>query len=318
MVDETSGGTTALRPRDFIDIITTPWLFNSTTIAIFCSTVLLPTVATEYGRLNDPNIYVAIAIGLLSVGVNGGIFLLVRGWVTRSLSHRPWAIVAILMAAGAIRGTVTSFVVHTTNLETHSYLATRIGLGAVSSPIMLAVLAVVISRVVTSRQQRRSTTRAIRDAEEVRDRVLRDVSDSNRLFVSNVDVSLRPAIDRIVDDVSGGRLNRETLSSALDNLAENVVRPLSHSLARSEESQVVARGSIVREVFRPPRPSLREHINPYFSALGIGLGGFSVMLDGLSGPAAVVASLVAGSSTLAILLAVRSAFGDFRTTTIRS
>lgn len=318
MGDNETLGKSTLRPRDFVDVIRSPWPFRTSTIAIYCSAAMLPTVATEYGRLNDPNFLVAILIGLVSITVNGSALFLVRGWVTRRLAGAGWAVLGVLVSIGAFRGVVTSLVVATTNLESHSYLTTRVGLGAVSSPILLAVVALVVSRVVTSRQQRRSTTRDISAATAVRDRVLGEVSEANERFIGDIDKSLRPAVKSIIDDLVEGHPERGRLFDALNDLAENIVRPLSHSIARSEPQSAPPRGSIERQLFGPGRPTLSDQVNPYFSALGVSLGGFSVMLDGLSMSQAIVASVIAGASTLLLLAGARALLGSRRTTTLNA
>jgi two-component sensor histidine kinase len=317
MVAELQRESLVVRPRDFVDILRTPWAFSTSTILVFCALVLLPTVATEYSRLTNPIIPVAIGIGLISVTANGAILFIIRGAITDGFRRSAWAVVALLVSAGALRGVVTSLIVAPTQLETRSYLVTRVGLGAVSSPIMIAVVALVLSRFITSRQQRRRSRREISAATRSRDLVLGEVAAANAQFFADIDGTLRPAVDAIIAEVANGCPERAALSTALDNLAETVVRPLSHTIARSDSVEHGSRGSIERQVFGPNQPTLRDLINPYFSALGVGLGGFSVMLDGLPGASAIVASVVAGLTSLGFLLIARAIFGT-RPMSIRS
>lgn len=310
MVDSDKEHNVALRPIDFVDIARTPWLLRNATIAFYSIAILAPTVATEYGRLTEPSIPLALTIGGISVAIHGALLFAVRGPIRRWFGRSAASTLLALAIMGAIRGLTTTGIVSLVDAESLTNLVTRTGLGMFTAPIMLSFIAIVLKRVVEARAQRAETQRNIAEAEMVRDVVLDEVNRSDAELLARIDDTLRPAIGEIEIDVKRIRVTRAALAQSLDRLANSVVRPLSHTLARTGSRPPAIQQSLERQAVAPRALTLTEQINPLFSTLGVGLGGFSVMVGAIPAIDAAVAAAVAAVSTFTLLRATQLLLGN--------
>ncbi|MUH53588.1 MAG: hypothetical protein F2788_03645, partial [Actinobacteria bacterium] len=179
MVDKSDQYEYVPQPRDFVDIFGTGWPFRTATIVTYAAITVLPTTASEMGRLSAQSLPVAFGVAAFSVSVVVSLILLIRIVLPAKWRHSRTIVAGALLVAGALRGTIVSTVLGTTGLETHSYLISRIFLGALSLPTVLALVSLVVSRVAIAREKSISTRAEISATERTRDRILGEVITSN-------------------------------------------------------------------------------------------------------------------------------------------
>jgi len=301
MVDKSDQYEYVPRPRDFVDILGSGWPFRAVTIVSYAAVTLLPTTASEVGRLSAQSLPVAFGVAGFSVSVVVSLILLVRIVLPAKWRQSSTIVVGALLVAGLLRGTIVSTVMETTGLEADSRLISRIFLGALSLPTVLALISLVVSRVVTAREKSISTRAEISATEMTRDRVLGEVNTSNERLQEEVDEKLRPAISVLVDDIHGGQSSRSTIADKIDAFANDIVRPLSHTLAKVGSAFPEKRGVALGALALPARPASRDQINATFSGLGVFLGSGTVLLDVLPLANGFVAALISGLSVYGIV-----------------
>jgi hypothetical protein len=301
MVDKSDQYENVPRPRDFVDILGTGWPFRAVTIVSFAAVTLLPTTASEVGRLSVQSLPVAFGVAAFSVSVVVSLLLLVRIVLPAKWRQSISIVVGALCVAGALRGIIVSAVIEPTGLETDSHLISRIFLGVLSLPPVLSLVSLVVSRVVTAREKSMSTRAEILATERTRDRILSDVSTSNERLREEVDGTLRPAISVLVDDIHSGLISRSGLADKIDAFATDIVRPLSHTLATAGSTSTAKRDAAMSALTVPARPAIRDQINATYSGLGVFLGSGTVLLDLLPLANGFMAALISGLSVYGIV-----------------
>ena len=301
MVDRRGPYENALRPRDFLDILGTGWPFRAVAIVFYAAVTMLPTTASELGRLTVQSLPVALGVAAFSVSVAAGLVLLVRLILPAKWRQSIPIVIGALVIAGALRGIIVSTVMDATELEVTSHLTSRVFLGALSLPPVLALVSLVVSRIVIAREKAISTRDEISATERKRDRILAELGTSDDRLREEVDETLRPAISALVDDITSGRGARSEMAARIDGFATDVVRPLSHTLATTGSTlgQKSSRG--LREVTDPSRPRIREQINATYSGLGVFLGSGTVLLDSFPTANAFLAALISGLCVFGIV-----------------
>ena len=169
MADRSDRIDNLIRPRDFVDILGTGWPFRAITVFPYAAVTLLPTTASELGRLANQSLPVALVVAALSVSVLVGLVGLLRLVLPAAWRRSSAIVIAALLVAGAARGIIVSTIMAATGLEIHSHLSSRIFLGALSLPPVLALVSLVVSRVVTARQKSLSTRDEISATERNRE-----------------------------------------------------------------------------------------------------------------------------------------------------
>ena len=310
MVDRRRPHDNVLRPRDFIDILGTGWPFRAITIVIYAAVTMLPTTASELGRLTVQSLPVALGVSAFSVSVVAGLVVLVRTILPATWRLSIPIVLGTLLVAGALRGIIVSTAIDATDLDLTSHLASRVFLGSLSLPPVLALVSLVVSRIAIAREKAISTRDEISATERKRDRILAELETSDDRLREEVDETLRPAISALVDDLEGGRRARSEMAARIDDFATDVVRPLSHTLAStgSALSEKSRRG--LREVTAPSRPKIREQMNATFSGLGVFLGSGTVLLDLFPIANAFLAALISGLCVMAIIRVLRVIVGN--------
>jgi signal transduction histidine kinase len=312
MVDKVERRENLVQPQDFAEILTTDWLFRPITVFSYLAITTLPTTASELGRLTDPSLLVAAGIATFSVCVLG-ILLFVVGMVVPSRLRSSWPLMLlVLMCVGATRGTIVSTYMDTTGLEYQSHLSSRVILSALSVPLVLALVSVVISRIVTSRKLARSTQLSIDETERTRDLVLADISAREDLLLAKINDTLRPAIKEISELVSRPGSRRATIAASLNTLATDLIRPLSHTLAAATEPRDFPQSRTAPQFTAVSPPTFREQVNPVFLGLGIYLGSGTVLLDILPLGSALVSAVIAGAFVYGVTRLMVLAFGNRR------
>lgn len=312
MVVRPDGTENLLRPRDFVDILGTDWPFRVITVFPYLAVTLLPTTASELGRLSEPSLPMALGVAALSITVLGTLVLLAGVFLPTRLRRSPSAVIATLVLIGATRGVIVSAVVDQSGLESHSHLTSRVVLAALTLPILLALISLVVSRSVTSRRQSVTTQSQISDLERNRDQVLADIHSSDTQLLTEVDESLRPAIDAIRDVVGTGSRDRLSLAAMLDDVANDIVRPLSHTLATTQSDFAAKRAPLQSAYVSPGTPTVREQVSAGFVGLGVFLGSGTVLVDLLRPIDALVAAMISGLTVYGIVRAVTLLFGTQR------
>jgi signal transduction histidine kinase len=305
-----------VRPRDFIDVLSTPWAFRPVTIGVYAAATFIPATATELGRLENPSLVVAAGLAAISVSIAATLLFVVKFALPARLRASSIVVSAVLMAVGFTRGTIMSLLVDTLDVESNSFLLTRSSVSATSLPVVLALIALVIIRISTSRELRNSTRRDITEAEQTRDRVLADVAFSGHRLVGEVDGKLRPAIQSIITEASSGSHNRTQLADKIDALVADVIRPLSHALATTGTPFPTSRGAAQNVVSVTSGPRLSEQLNPAFTGLGTFLGAGSVLMDSMPFATVFVASMSAGVLTYAVLRIANVVLGGRRVSNV--
>jgi hypothetical protein len=179
MVDRRGPYENALRPRDFLDILGTGWPFRAVAIVFYAAVTMLPTTASELGRLTVQSLPVALGVAAFSVSVAAGLVLLVRLILPAKWRQSIPIVIGALVIAGALRGIIVSTVMDATELEVTSHLTSRVFLGALSLPPVLALVSLVVSRIVIAREKAISTRDEISATERKRDRILAELGTSD-------------------------------------------------------------------------------------------------------------------------------------------
>ncbi len=294
MVDSRVAHENVLRPRDFVDILGTGWPFRTVVIVFYAAVTMLPTTASELGRLTVQSLPVALGVAAFSVSVATGLVIIVRLILPAKWRQSIPIVYGALVVAGSLRGILVSIVMDSTDLEVTSHLPSRLFLGALSLPPVMAVVSLVVSRIVIAREKAISTRDEISAAERKRDRILAVIETSDNRLRDEVDETLRPAISALVDAIQSGRGARSEMAARVDAFATDVVRPLSHTLATTGSALAEKSSLGLREVTDPSRPRIREQINATFSGLGVFLGSGTVLLDLYPTANAFIAALISG------------------------
>jgi len=279
MVDRLQRNENLVRPRDFMDVLGTEWPFRTATISFYALATFIPVTASELGRLDNPSVVVAMGIAAMSVLTAAALIFIAKIVVPESVKRSPFRVVVVLSLLGFTRGAVVSIVIDTLDFQSHSFLFSRAILGAISLPIVLALISLVLRRISTTRALRTTTRNDISTTEHNRDRVLSDIRSSRARLIAEVDSTLRPAINQIMSTISGGDVSRRVLSTDLGNLVTGVIRPLSHELATTGSTFPAAPGDARQLVVPTNNPPIREQFNPAFTAIGTFLGTGTVLLD---------------------------------------
>jgi signal transduction histidine kinase len=301
-----------LRPRDFVDVLGTGWPFRAVTIVIYAAVTMLPTTASELGRLTVQSFPVALGVAAFSVSVAACLVFLVRLVLPTTWRQSIPIVIGALVVAGSLRGIIVSTVMDATDLEVASHLPSRVFLGALSLPPVLALVSLVVSRIVIAREKAISTRDEISATERKRDRILAELETSDDRLREEVDETLRPAISALVDDLQGGRRARSEMAARIDGFATDVVRPLSHTLATTGSALSEKSSHGLREVTAPSRPRIREQINATYSGLGVYLGSGTVLLDLFPIANAFIAALISGLCVFGIMKALSVIVGNRR------
>jgi hypothetical protein len=299
-------------PRDFIDILTTSWPFRPVTLVIYLAVTLLPTTASELGRLAEPSLIVALGVAAMSVVTVGVLLFIATTVVPARLRTSLPVVLVMLFAVGALRGLIVSGLMDLTDLESQSHLTSRLFLATLSLPPVLALVSLVVSRIVLSRERTSSTQIEISEIERRRDLILEDISASDSRLLQQVDSTLRPAVESLSRQVTHHPDLRTSITAALSSLASNVIRPLSHTLASSGASAQTPHVPLARQSVPSGVPTFREQVSPAFAGIGVYLGSGTVLLDVLPFANAVTAAIVSGLVVFAVVRLVVAIFGDTR------
>lgn len=295
MVDNADRSSNLVQPRDFIGVLSTPWPYHPVSIGLYAFIITFPTTASELGRLADPSLGVASTIAVFSVGVVAALLMLVRLLVPERLRSTPARGIALLLTIGFARGAIVSIFVDSVGGQEESFALSRSVFGALSLPIVLGLVSLVVSRVVTSREIRTFVIGETQAAEKSRDRVLKGIIAAQKRLLDEVDQKLRPAIEGSIRAVTEAVTGRIVLADALDLLAGQVIRPLSHDLSAQGVAPSSYRGSLDRRLTMPQeRPRASEQMSASYSGLGVFLGSGTVLIDILPFEIAFVCGLVSG------------------------
>ena len=300
------------RLRDFTDILTTSWPFRPLTIFVYLGVTLIPTTASELGRLADHSLIVAMGVATLSVAVIGVLLFIAKFIVPPRFRDSLPIVLVVLFGAGALRGTIFSFFMDLTDLEAQSHLISRLFLATLSLPPVLALVSVVVSRIVLSRERASSTQIEISAIEQRRDLILHDIAASDAQLLDQVDSTLRPAVESLSKQISDQPGSRESITQALHSLANDVIRPLSHTLASSATPTHGARVPLAGPPVSPSVPTLREQVSPTLIGIGVFLGSGTVLLDILPLANAAAASIVSGVVVFTVVSVLVFLVGDAR------
>lgn len=300
--------------RDFVDVVTSPWLFRPVTIVIYLAVTSLPTTASELGRLAEPSFTVAAALAAVSVAVLGALLLVAKFITPATLRRSRLGMLFVLMGVGAARGMIFSGFVSYVDVESESHLISRIFLGSLSLPPVLALVAVVVSRVTLSREAAARTQNEIATIEQTRNLILTDIANSDAQLLEQVDNTLRPTVDELSSRLRDLSSSRASIAHAFTDLANNVIRPLSHTLASSPAAARAhpPRAALSRRITAPGVPMFREQVSPPFVGLGVFLGSGTVLLDLLPPANAAIAAAVSGAVVFAVVRIVVALCGDER------
>ncbi|MDP4585910.1 MAG: hypothetical protein NWS64_01265 [Microbacteriaceae bacterium] len=300
------------RPRDFTDILTTPWVFRPVTLFIYLAITLLPTTASELGRLAEPSLVVAAGVAAVSVAAVGLLLFIAKIALPAKFRSSLTTVLLVLFTVGALRGTFVSLFMDVTDLETISHLSSRLFLATFSLPPVLALVSLVVSRLFLSKERATSTQTEISAIENRRDLILGEISASDTQLLNQVDGTLRPAVESLSRQITDDPTSRDSVTTALKSLATDVIRPLSHTLASSVAPARTARVPLRVQLVQPAAPTFRDQVSPTFVGLGVFLGAGTVLLDLLPLANAVAASVVSGLVVFTVLRLVVALFGATR------
>jgi signal transduction histidine kinase len=300
------------RFRDFTDILTTAWPFQPVTIFLYLAVTMIPTTASELSRLAEPSLVVAMGISALSVIVIGALLFIAKAVIpTRLLTSLPIVLV-VLLCAGALRAIIVSGFMDLTDLEAYSHLTSRLFVATLSITPVLALVSLVVSRIVLSRERAASTQIEISAIESQRDLILNDITESDSQLLHRVDSTLRPAVESLSTQIIDDPDSRRSIATALHSLANDVIRPLSHSLASTSAPGSTPRVPLARDTIAPRVPTFQEQVSPTFVGLVVFMGSGTVLLENLPFANAAAASIVSGAVAFAAVRILVSLVRDAR------
>ena len=143
-------GNSSVRRRTFSirqiqSLIESPWLFRWQTLLPYSLVGVLLGYASEVFRLSQRSVVTGLAVSALSVSLTTALIVGV-GFALRSVRRNRVPIVfGSLIAVGVCRATIVTAVVDELSLNRESFLVSRIILSSGSVPIVLLVVAFIVS-----------------------------------------------------------------------------------------------------------------------------------------------------------------------------
>lgn len=221
------------------------YALSNATLAAFAFPAYLTSLIFDYGRLggNFFNWVIVGTYGYLAVIVS----LVAIREVIRYFKLQPpaWLYLAFLFFAGLLRGLAIYLTGNGLKLFDESEFQFRVLGGPIYSGALLAICVILVSNISREREtQRQVESRGL----VLQNRVLsmqNEIESQNSELLSRVRGLLVPVIDQVQNRISklSNKAGAEDAVTALQETVEDVVRPLSHSVAEAIDSISDAEGA---------------------------------------------------------------------------
>ena len=259
-------GNSSIRGRTFSlqqvrSLIESPWLFRWQTLLPYSLVGVLLGYASEIFRLSQRSVVTGLAVSAMSVSLT--IVLIVGvGFALRNVRRNRVPIVfGALIAVGVSRATIVTAVVDELSLNRESFLVSRIILGSGSVPIVLLVVAFIVSTFNNAWSTRRETEQSLALLKLERDNLLDEITRNEAVLLAESEKTIQPEIKSVIALNKEGH-KRGDLADALDRLVSNVIRPLSHKLAARAQTVKTLTESVSVSAAPPPFPIAASFIGP--------------------------------------------------------
>lgn len=262
----------------FRALIEGPWLFKWQTLLSYAFVAILLGYASEAIRLSQRTVLAALAVSTMSVVVT---VVLIAG-VGFALHHvtrnRLPIVLGALIAVGVSRAVFVTVVVDGLSLNRESFLVSRIILSSGSVPIVLIVVGFIVSTFINAWSTRRETEQSIAQLKLERDNLLDEIARNDSVLQSESELTIQPEIRKVLASNREGQ-NRYIIADALDSLVNNVIRPLSHTLAARAQTVKTMTESVSISTSAPPFPVAANFIGPVLAGAIFYLTSVVAMFD---------------------------------------
>lgn len=262
----------------FQALIEGPWLFRWQTLLPYAFVAILLGYASEAIRLSQRSILTALAVSTMSVGLTIALIAGVGLALHRVTRNRLPIVLGALIAVGVTRAVIVTFVVDGLSLNRESFLASRIILSSGSVPIVLIVIGFIVSTFINAWSTRRETEQSIAQLKLERDNLLDEIARNDSVLQSESELTIQPEIRKVLAANRAGQ-NRNTIADALDSLVNNVIRPLSHTLAARAQTAKTVTESVSVSSAAPRFPVAASFIGPVLAGAIFYLTSVVAMFD---------------------------------------
>lgn len=278
-VDENSAprGRTFSIPQ-FQALVEGSWLFKWQTLLTYAFVAIILGYASEAIRLSQRSVLTALAVSTMSVGLTIALIAGVGFALRRVTRNRLPIVLGALIAVGVSRAVIVTFVVDGLSLNRESFLASRIILGSGSVPIVLIVVGFIVSTFINAWSTRRETQQSIAQLKLERDNLLDEIARNDSVLQSESELTIQPEIRKVLAANRAGQ-NRNTIAAALDSLVNNVIRPLSHTLAARVQTVKTVTESVSVSSAVPRFPVAASFIGPVLAGAIFYLTSVVAMFD---------------------------------------
>jgi hypothetical protein len=259
-------GNSSVRRRTFSirqiqSLIESPWLFRWQTLLPYSLVGVLLGYASEVFRLSQRSVVTGLAVSALSVSLTIVLIVGIGFALRRVTRNRVPIVFGSLIAVGVCRATIVTAVVDELSLNRESFLVSRIILSSGSVPIVLLVVAFIVSTFINAWSTRRETEESITLLKLERDNLLDEIARNDAVLLSESEKTIQPEIS-LVTGLNREGQKRGELADALDRLVSNVIRPLSHTLAARAQTVKTLTESVSVSAAPPPFPIAASFIGP--------------------------------------------------------
>jgi signal transduction histidine kinase len=292
-------------------LIEGPWLFRWQTLLPYGIVGVLLGFASERSRLTQPTIAMGLAVSALAVAITVVLIAVVGLALRRVTRNRLPLVLASLAGVGVVRAVLTTVIVDELGLNSESFLASRVLLGSGAVPIVLLVVAFIVSTFFNTWAARRETVASITRLRLERDHLLDEIARNDDALTSESKNFIGPEINA-VRTINRTGSNRRELADALDNLVSNAIRPLSHTLAARAQTVKTITKSVASQSAPPEFPVASRFIGPILAASIFYLTSVVSMFDIMPLPTAIAGALLNAAGLGFGLALFRQFMGDIR------
>ena len=240
-------------------------MFRWQTLVLYAFVSVLLGYASEAIRLSQRSVLTGLAVSALAVSLTV-VFIVGVGFALRRVTRNRLPIVFFaLIAVGVARALIVTTVVDALALNRESFLVSRIILSSGAVPIVLLVVAFIVSTSANAWSTRKETEESIALLKLERDNLLEEIARNDAVLLAESEGTIQPEI-KAVFELNKEERDRAALADALDHLVSGVIRPLSHTLAARAQTVKTTTELVTASTVPPPFPAASSFIGPLLAA----------------------------------------------------